>query len=61
MLSRYARQDDHESPRSVTSMSRWNVAGALHRPKGMTRNWYSPNGVLKAVFGRSASSTGICQ
>ncbi|KRY81775.1 hypothetical protein T4D_11393, partial [Trichinella pseudospiralis] len=28
---------------------RWNVAGALHKPKGMTRNWYSPNGRLQTV------------
>ncbi|KRY56569.1 hypothetical protein T03_8630 [Trichinella britovi] len=55
MSSRYGRQDDHVSPRSATSMSRWNVAGALHRSKGMPRNWYSSNGVLKAVFRRSAS------
>ena len=37
------------------------MAGALHRPNGMTLNWYSPFLVTNAVLGRSFSSTSTCQ
>ena len=43
------------------SMSRWNVPGALQSPNGMTQNCYSPCGVAKAVFSRSAGSGSTCQ
>src|SRR6266540_4247 len=39
----------------------WNVAGALHNPKGITRNWYWPFLVLNAVFSRSFFLTKTCQ
>ena len=42
-------------------MRRWNVPGALQSPNGITRNWYSPCCVAKAVFSRSAGSTSTCQ
>ena len=35
---------------NTTSISRWNVAGALHNPKGITRNSYNPECVTNAVF-----------
>jgi len=37
-----------------------NVPGALQSPNGITWNWYSPCGVAKAVFSRSAGSTYTC-
>src|SRR6266508_1855295 len=38
---------------NILFISLWNVAGALHNPKGITRNWYCPFLVLNAVFSRS--------
>lgn len=31
------------------AISRWNVAKALHKPKGILENSYKPNGVVNAV------------
>lgn len=39
----------------------WKVAGAAHNPKGITVNWLTPLGVVKAVFGHDSSATGTCQ
>ena len=36
--SKHTRQRDHRIPHSTRSMSRSNVAGALHNPNGITRN-----------------------
>jgi hypothetical protein len=33
--SRYTKQQIHVNPRSTQSISRWNVLGALHKPKGI--------------------------
>src|SRR6266542_1981903 len=40
---------------------RWNVAGALHSPKGITFHSNNPHGVIKAVFSLSFSSIPTCQ
>src|SRR6266536_3675770 len=42
-------------------ISLWNVAGALHNPKGITQNWYCPFLVLNAVFSQSLFLTKTCQ
>src|SRR6266545_7368727 len=39
----------------------WNVAGALHNLKGITRNWYCPFLILNAVFSQSFFRTKTCQ
>ncbi|KRX51499.1 hypothetical protein T09_8887 [Trichinella sp. T9] len=49
------------NPLNAFSISRWKVAGALHRPNDMTLNWKRPIGVEKAVFSRSGSATSTCQ
>ncbi|KRZ81905.1 hypothetical protein T08_5605 [Trichinella sp. T8] len=49
------------NPLNVFAISRWKVAGALHRPNGMTLNWKRPIGVEKAVFSRSGSATSTSQ
>src|SRR6266540_5048064 len=45
----------------ILFISLWNVASALHNPKGITQNWYCPLLVLKAVFFRSFFMTKTCQ
>ena len=37
------------------------VTGMLHKPKGITLNWYRPFFVTKAVFGLSFGSNSTCQ
>src|SRR6266545_8389385 len=46
---------------NILFISLWNVAGALHNPKGITRNWYYPFLVLNAIFSRSLFLTKTCQ
>ena len=53
MSSKYTKQDVHFSPARTRSIILWKVPGAEHRPKGITRNWYNPSGVVNAVFGLS--------
>ena len=48
--SKYTRQRDQRIPHNTRSISRSNVAGALHSPNGMTRNWNNPSFVTKAAF-----------
>ena len=57
----YTPQWFHFTPASTISIALWNVAGALHRPKGMQRNCQAPAGVTKAVRSLDSSATGICQ
>ena len=40
---------------NVKFISRWKVAGTLHKPMGTTRYSYKPYGVIKAVFDSSPS------
>ena len=42
--------------RRTSFTTRWNVDGALQRPKGTTTHSKAPNCVLKAVFSTSSSS-----
>ena len=42
-------------------MARWNVAGALHSPKGRRTHCHAPVWHVKAVRCLSSSATGICQ
>ena len=60
MSSMYTRQDCQVSPASRRFMRRWEVAGALQRPNGITVNSYSPSVQRKAVL-TSDSAIGICQ
>src|SRR6266540_1657890 len=46
---------------NILFISLWNMAGALHNLKGITRNWYCPFLVLNAVFSRSFFLTKTCQ
>ena len=50
-----------EASQDEGSIICWKVAGALHKPNGITRNWKRPSVVQNAVFGRSASSISTCQ
>ena len=59
--SRYRRQLLHWRPRSTASISLWNVAGALHNPKGNTLNSKSPSRVQNAVFCLSSGCISTCQ
>ena len=43
------------------SIKRWNVAGALQRPKGITLNSNNPSGVQNAVFSILGGLTSTCQ
>src|SRR6266508_6953126 len=45
----------------ILFISLWNVADALHNPKGITWNWYCPLLVLNAVFSQSLFLTMTCQ
>ena len=54
MLSRYIVIQQVRSE-NIKFISLWKVAGALHKPMGMTRYLYKPYGVRKAVFGLSPS------
>src|SRR6266542_3934188 len=45
----------------ILFISLWKVTGALHNPKGITRNWYCPLLVLNAVFSQSFFLTKTCQ
>ena len=40
-------------------IQRWNVAGALHNPKGILRNAKVPYGQVKVVFSWSLGATEI--
>ena len=40
---------------------RRNVAGAVFKPNGMTRNSYNPFAVINADYSIADSSSGICQ
>ena len=60
MSSMYTLQND-SSPASTRCISLWKVAGALHSPKGITRNSKSPCWVMKAVFSLELDSIWICQ
>ena len=42
-------------------MDRWNVADALHSPKGMRRHSNKPNSQANAVFLLSHFFSGICR
>ena len=44
--------------RRISLKTRWNVDGALQRPKGITTHSKAPNCVLKAVFLISSSLIG---
>jgi len=43
------------------SMSRWNVAGALHKPNDITLNSKRPRCVVNAVFSLLFAFTSTCQ
>ncbi|KAM4652161.1 uncharacterized protein O3C94_014515 [Discoglossus pictus] len=49
------------NPSNSRSTMRWKVAGAFFIPKGMTGNWYRPNGVANADLGMASLASGICQ
>ena len=49
--SKYTRLVDHFRPLRTRSISRWKVAGALHSPTGITRNWNNPSGVVNGRLG----------
>ena len=53
--SMYTRQLFQCRPARTESINRWNVAGALHNPNGITLNSKSPSGIQNAVFSRSAT------
>ena len=59
--SKYTRQRDHRMPHNTRSMSRSNVAGALHSPNGITRNWNNPSFVTKAAFFFASGDMAACQ
>lgn len=61
MSSRYTRQVVHGKPYRTDSMSLSNVAGALHKPKGITVNCHKPSPVEKAVFSLASLSSSTCQ
>ena len=46
---------DPQVSRRTSFTTRWNVDGALQRPKGITTHSKAPNCVLKAVFSISSS------
>ena len=48
--SKYTKHRDHRMPHKTRSMSLSNVAGALHSPNGITRNWNSPSFVTSLAF-----------
>src|SRR3990170_1943126 len=39
----------------------WKIAGALHRPNGITKNWYWPSPVIMAVYFRCSGLILNCQ
>src|SRR6266511_2310991 len=45
----------------ILFISLWKLAGALHNPKGITRNWYCLFLILNVVFSRSLFLTKTCQ
>ena len=59
--SKYTRYLDHCTPANSKSINFWKVAGALHKPKGITLNSYRPWYVVNAVFCLSCSDTSTCQ
>ena len=50
---------DERTPQRMPSISLWNAWAAFLRPKGMRRNSQSPKGVMVAILGISAATTGI--
>src|SRR3990170_1633501 len=42
-------------------MNLWKMAGALHRPNGITKNWYWPPSVMIAVYFQCSGFIGNCQ
>src|SRR6266496_2943314 len=60
-LSRYTSTNLPMYDLKILFISLWNMAGALHNPKGITRNWYYPFLVLNAVFFQSFFLTKTCQ
>ena len=59
MSSTYTLQNG--KPARTFCISLWNVAGALQRPNGMTRNSYRPFIVTNAVLAFALSAILICQ
>ena len=59
--SRYTMHSCHSKPLSTSSIILSKVDGALHSPKGITVNWYSPPPTENAVFGLSFLLKGTCQ
>ena len=57
----YAKQDFQIIPDSTHSINLWNVAAALHIPKGMQVNSYSPRCMMNADLARDSLSMLICQ
>ena len=61
MSSKYTKQQDHRKPCSTRSINLSKVAGALHKPKGMTLNWNRPECVAKAVLHLASGDRDTCQ
>src|SRR6266545_7255862 len=59
--SRYTSTNLSTYGLKILFINLWKVAGALHNPKGITRNWYYPLLVLNAVFSQSLFLTMTCQ
>lgn len=58
---KYIRQLSECKPPRTHSISLSNVTGALHMPKGITRNCNKLSCIVNAVFCLSCSSISICQ
>src|SRR6266540_7426654 len=59
--SKYTRTNFPRYFLSIWFISRWKVAGALQRPKGILFYSNSPQGVMKAVTSLDFGSISTCQ
>ena len=59
--SKYTRQLIYCNPVRTMSINRWNVAGALQRPKGITLNSKRPSSIRNATFSWSSEFISTCQ
>ena len=59
--SKYTKHLDHRIPHKTRSISLSNVAGALHSPNGITRNWNNPSFITNAALRLASSNIATCQ
>ena len=59
--SKYTKHRDQRIPHKTWSISLSNVAGALHSPNGITRNWNNPSFVTNAALRLASGDMATCQ